>query len=351
MTRRTQVGLFVVGTALFVFLLQHLGPGRLLHDLRQTGWMFAPIVAVYAAVYAGNALACWLVMADEPGRPSYGRTWAIMVSGFALNSVTPFVQLGGEPFKVGAFAAWLGPRRATGAVLTYYMLNALSNMLSWLVGIFGVLFLLRPAAPVALSLAAGAAALLLLFLFVFSRHRAGVFGLALATLAKVPLLRGAARALEGRRDTLMLLDEQIAGFYHRSRRRFVLALAIDFGARAVAMLEYYLIARSVGTPIDYVQAFLMGSFLTLSLNLLFFVPFDLGSREGGTGLIFGILGLPSSLGIYAGIVTRLRWAVWIAVGLGLLWVTGRRRPGPAPAVPPDVPATGTTTADRPPAGG
>jgi hypothetical protein len=334
MNRRAQVALFVVGTALFVFLLLHLGPGSLLRNLRETGWMLAPIVAVYAGVYSCNTLACWLVMADDPGRPSYGRTWVIMVSGFALNSVTPFVQLGGEPFKVGAFAAWLGPRRATGTVLTYYLLNALSNVLSWLVGILGVLILLRPAAPVALTLAAAAAGMVLLFLFVFSRHRAGIFGLALGVLEKLPLLRRAARALEGRRDTLMQLDEQIAGFYHSSPRRFFLALAIDFGGRAISMLEYYLIARSVGTPINYVQAFLMGSFLTLSLNLLFFVPFDFGSREGSTGLIFGILGLPASLGIYAGIVTRLRWAVWIAVGLVLLWATGRGRRRPAAAASP-----------------
>jgi hypothetical protein len=326
MSRRAQVALFVVGTALFVFLLLHLGPARLLHDLRETGWMFAPIVAVYAGVYSCNALACWLVMADEPGRPSYPRTWLIMVSGFALNAVTPFVQLGGEPYKVGALAPWLGPRRATGTVLTYYMLNALSNVLSWLVAILAVLLLFRPAAPVALGLAVAAGALALLFLFVFSRHREGVFGLALGALAKLPLLRRAARALEGRRETLTLLDEQIAGFYRRNPARFFLALAVDFGGRSIAMLEYWLIARSVGTPIGYVQAFLMGSFLTLSLNLLFFVPYDFGSREGSTGLIFGILGLPSSLGIYAGIVTRLRWAVWIAVGLALLWVSGGGRP-------------------------
>jgi len=320
-----QVILFLVGSTLFVVLLQHVGIARLLQNIRQTGWMFAPIVAVYAGVYACNALAFWLVMADQPGRPPYGRTYAIMVTGFALNSVTPFVQLGGEPFKVGAFAPWVGPRRATGSVLTYYMLDALSNMLTWLVAILSVLVLFRPPAPVALSLAATAGAILLLLLFVFSRNRAGIFGLALSVLEKLPLLGRVARVLERRRDTLMELDDQIAGFYHRSPGRFFVALAIDFAGRTIGMLEYYLIALSVGLHISFLQAFVMGSFLTLGLNLLFFVPFDLGSREGGMFLIFGILGLPSALGMYAGIVTRLRWAVWIAIGLALLWFSGTGR--------------------------
>ncbi len=333
MSRRTQIVLFLVGTALFGFLLQHVGIARLLEDVGRTGWLLVPIVAVYGAVYACNALACWLVMADQPGRPPYARTYAIMVSGFALNSVTPFVQLGGEPFKVGAFAPWVGPRRATGSVLTYYMLNALSNMLTWLVAIAAVLLRFRPAPPIALGLSLAAAAILLMLLFVFSRNRAGIFGLALTVLGKLPLLRRVAGALEGRRDTLLQLDEQIAGFYHRNPGRFFAALAIDFAGRTIGMLEYYLIAMSVGVPIGFTRAFLMGSFLTLGLNLLFFVPFDLGSREGGTFLIFGTLGLSSDLGMYAGIVTRIRWAAWIAIGLGLLWVAGpRRRAGVEAAV-------------------
>jgi uncharacterized protein (TIRG00374 family) len=301
--------------------------------------MFAPIVATYAGVYGCQALAFWLVMADQPGRPPYPRTYVIMISGFALNSVTPVVQLGGEPFKVGAFAQWVGPRQATGAVLTYYMLDALSNMLTWLVAILTVILVFRPPAPVALGLAAAAGVILLLLLFVFSRHRAGIFGLALAVLGKLPLLGRVARLLERRRDTLMQLDEQIAGFYHRGPGRFFLALAIDFAGRTIGMLEYFLIALSVGLHISFLQAFVMGSFLTLGLNLLFFVPFDLGSREGGMYLIYGILGLPSGLGMYAGIVTRLRWAVWIAIGLTLLGFSGTGRRA-RPAAPASAPGSG-----------
>jgi len=323
-SRRLVALLFLFGTALLVLLLHHVGLAFLLDNVRRTGWMLAPIGAVYAGVYACNALACWLVMADLPGRPPYGKTLLIMVSGFALSSVTPFVQLGGEPYKVGALSPWLGTQRATGTVLSYYMLNTLSNLLTWLVAIAAVLALFRPAAPTALGLAALAAALLLLLVFVFSRHRAGVFGAGLRLLGRLPLLRRLGPLVERRRDSLLQLDEQIVGFYRRSPRRFALALAIDFAGRTIGMLEYFLIARSVGVPIGFVKAFVMGSFLTLGLNVLFFMPFDLGSREGGTALIFGTLGLPSSLGLYAGIVTRLRWALWAAIGLALMWGVGRR---------------------------
>jgi hypothetical protein len=162
--------------------------------------------------------------------------------------------------------------------------------------------------------------------FVFSRHRAGIFGAARSTLARLPGLRRLAGVLGRHGEVLAQLDEQIVGFYERSPGRFCAALLIDFSGRTIGTLEYYLIARSLGVPIGLVTAFVMGSLLVLGLNILFFMPFDVGSREGGAGLLFGLLGLPSSLGIYAGVVTRLRWAVWVAIGLALIWVA--RRPAP-----------------------
>ncbi len=342
MSRRTQALLFLVGATLFYILLRELGLGRLLANARETGWMLLPIVAVYAGVYACNSAACALVMRDEPVRPRFRRIYAIMVAGFALNSVTPVMQLGGEPYKVGAFGAWLGPRRATGTVVTYYMLNALSNLLTWFTAIVIVLAAFRPPVPVALGLLVLAVALAGAVAFVFSRQRAGIFGLATRILARLPVAGRAAAALERHRGTLGALDEQIVAFYHRDRRRFFLALAIDFAGRTVGMLEYYLIGASIGLHISFLQAFVMGSFLALGLNVLFFVPFDVGSREGGMFLIFEILGLPSGLGVYAGIVTRLRWASWIAIGLLVLAIPGMGRPrgAPASASEAEVPSAG-----------
>ena len=44
-----------------------------------------------------------------------------------------------------------------------------------------------------------------------------------------------------------------------------------------------------------------------------------------TGTVTQVKRPGSSLGMYAGIVPRLRWAVWIAIGLALLWFSGTGR--------------------------
>src|SRR2546428_8740677 len=43
----------------------------------------------------------------------------------------------------------------------------------------------------------------------------------------LPLLKRLARALEPRRELLVQMDEQIAQFYHRDRRRFFAALGFE----------------------------------------------------------------------------------------------------------------------------
>jgi hypothetical protein len=49
-----------------------------------------------------------------------------------------------------------------------------------------------------------------------------------------------------------------------------------------------------------------------------------GVKEGALYLLFQLLGLDPTLGVYTAIVSRLRDIAWIGVGVGLVWVAGRR---------------------------
>ena len=69
-------------------------------------------------------------------------------------------------------------------------------------------------------------------------------------------------------------------------------------------------------------------------NLLFFVPFELGTRESATFILFRQLGYQPSLGLYAALVGRIRDLVWIAVGLVLVWARGRVRSAAEPTLGP-----------------
>ncbi len=335
MSRRLQLLLFVAGSAVFAYLVARIGVGRLLADATRTGWMFVPILLLYGVVYVCNAAAWWLIMADEPSRPPFWRAYAITVASFSLNFMTPMVNVGGEPFKVAAVAPWLGLRRAAGSVVLYQMLHALGMLLSFLTAVaLGALLLPRSPA-ILLALAVAFVVLLGLALLLLTGHRRGVLEQALNLLHRLPVLDRIARRLEPKRATLALMDEQITQFYHRDPRRFVQALALEYLSRCIFMGEYLLIALSLGLPIGYFKAYVIGGLTQLVQNVIFVVPFEVGTKEGTLYLLFQLLGLDPALGVYTAIVSRLRDFVWIGAGVALVWFAGRRA---APAGAASAPA-------------
>ena len=87
------------------------------------------------------------------------------------------------------------------------------------------------------------------------------------------------------------------------------------------------------TSIPYVCAtscVLILAFSSLFSNLIFFFPMQLGAREGGLALAVDGLHMSPALGVYVGLITRLRELLWIVIGMVLIKV-GNRKPGDPPS--------------------
>ena len=57
---------------------------------------------------------------------------------------------------------------------------------------------------------------------------------------------------------------------------------------------------------------------------------QLGSREGGLALAVDGLHLTGALGVYTGLITRLRELVWIAIGIMLIKIGNNKLPKDTP---------------------
>ena len=322
MSRRLQLWLFLGGAAVFGYLIARIGVGQLVSDAARTGFMFVPIVLLYALVYACSARA-WQLTMGETNRPSYWRTYALTVSAGALNFLTPLINAGGEPYRAAALAPWLGKRRAAGSVILHRMLHSFAYVLVWFTAIVLAFALLPHGAPaIALVLlgCAGIALVAIIALFI-SAHRSGMLERLLDWMNRIPLVRRLGALLEPNRTTLVELDQQITEFYHQSPGRFVQAILLEYLGRCVFMLEIVLIVASLGYRIGYWRAFTIGGLEAIAGNVLFLVPFELGAREGAYYLLFNLFGLDPQLGLYTSIVGRVRDFVWIAAGLLLVWTT------------------------------
>ncbi len=322
MSRRLQLWLFLGGAAVFGFLIARIGVGQLVSDAARTGFMFVPIVLLYALVYACSARA-WQLTMGETNRPSYWRTYALTVSAGALNFLTPLINAGGEPYRAAALAPWLGKRRAAGSVILHRMLHSFAYVLVWFTAIVLAFALLPREAPaIALVLlgCAGIALVAIIGLFI-SAHRSGMLERLLDWMNRIPLVRRLGALLEPNRTTLVELDQQITEFYHQSPGRFVQAILLEYLGRCVFMLEIVLIVASLGYRIGYWRAFTIGGLEAIAGNVLFLVPFELGAREGAFYLLFNLFGLDPLVGLYTSIVGRVRDLMWIAAGLLLVWTT------------------------------
>lgn len=333
MSRTLRLALFLLGAAVFGYLVAQIGIGQLASDVGRTGLMFVPIVLVYALVYVCSALAWRLTMGDS-NRPSFWRTYAMTISAGALNFLTPVVNAGGEPFRVAALAPWLGKRRAAGSVILHRMLNSVAYVLVWFTAIVLAFALLPPETPNVVLIILGVVGLVLLGILalIMSAHRSGMLERLLNWTGRVPLLRRLTALLEPKRAMLMELDQQITEFYHRQPGRFVQALLLEYLSRCIFMVEIVLIVASLGFRLGYLPAFAIGGLEAIAGNLLFMVPFEIGAREGAYYALFSLFGLDPQLGLYTSIVGRVRDFVWIAAGLLLIWATPRASAASAASV-------------------
>jgi Lysylphosphatidylglycerol synthase TM region len=321
-SRRIQALVFISAATVFVILVAHAGVRGLLESLASARWAIVPSVAAWGIVYACNTFA-WQTLLD--GAIPFGRAYVITVSSFAINYVTPLMALGGEPFRASVASGWVGTPRATASVVGFRIIHTLGQLLFWITAL-PLAYALLPRNPATtISLIALGFVFVALGLALATLFRHGLAVRLLDILARVKLLRPLAARLERRRPTLAAIDEQLTALAHGDRRTILKALGAEYVGRCVSMLEYLFIARALGLQIDYLTAFTIGAFSQFFTNATFFIPFELGTKEGSLSLIFEMLGLPADLGVYASIVSRIREMIWIAIGLTLVWAVRRER--------------------------
>jgi len=322
---RTKIVVLIFGLAIFTYLVWDFGVDNILLNIRRTGWWFLPVIGIWSIVYVFNAFAWYVILRDHAKNIRFTTMYTLTVTGFGLNYVTPFLNLGGEPFRILSLRDTVGLHRAVSSVILYNMVRMMSHFFFWIGAIVMAVFLFPITPTFGLVLCAIFVLVLLLIFFFFSRHKKGFFESFLIWVGTKRSLHRVVSRLEPRRDALLKIDEQIKQLYNGHRHTFYEALTLEFLARVVASLEFFFILRAIGFTPSYAEALYINAGSSLILNLLFFVPFELGTREGGLYLVMESIGYSAGIGVYMGIANRVREFFWIIIGFLFILITGRRQ--------------------------
>ncbi|HXX63317.1 MAG TPA: flippase-like domain-containing protein [Bacteroidota bacterium] len=315
--------ILLIGIAAFCYLVWDFGIDNIVHNVVRVGWWFVPIVALWAVVYLFNALAWYIILRDHASSVRLGAIYRLTVSGFAINYVTPFINLGGEPYRVLSLRSQVGIHRAVSSVILYNMVRMLSHFYFWIACVVVALVVLPTSIGLVLTMVAVLAVVVSLIVFFYARHRMGIFRSLIGASTRSRLFRPLARKLEKNSAALLKIDAQITELYRERREAFYQALCCEFLARLIASFEFYFILQAIGSNLSLIHAFLINGGSSLILNLFFFVPFELGTREGGLYLVMQGIGVASGIGIFMGLINRVRELCWIVIGFALAFPDGR----------------------------
>jgi hypothetical protein len=332
MSRRIRLIFLILGLTFFCFLIKDLGVRNILANIARTGLWFIPIIVTWGVVYLLNAISWSIIMGKNKNGITFGEIYRASLSSFAINYVTPFISLGGEPYRVMSVSGRIGTERAVSSVFLYRVLHSSGHLIFLFIAVvIGIIFI-PPAANLRPYLILIAAFLLLLIGLLFSAQRYCLFTLFLRLAKKTPMLRGLISALHASEDSAGEIDTLIKELFNCRKRAFFAALSAELLSRFLASLEFFFILHAIDIKVPLHDAFYLSAASSLILTMLFFVPFELGTREGSFYLLMQSLHLDPVTGIYVGLATRIREIFWIFIGILFIYFSARRRKSLEPII-------------------
>ena len=364
MKKKYQNAFFVFGVVVLAVMVTQLDFAQVWQDLRHAGYWFAAVMLLWAALYVLNTAAWYLIIKGVCQRSDNDNTalnkettdiqegrhaslqeertaslpkidtrrpvpfawlYKITVSGFALNYATPGGLMGGEPYRIMALTPKIGVERASSSVILYVMTHIFSHFWFWLLSLI-LLFAIHHVdmALWPLAAATGAFCVLGIMFFVWG-YRKGMANRIMALLRFLPLVRRWARPfVERHRQQLDTIDSQIAALHRQNKLFFVASVLLELACRVASALESYFILLVLMPSPSYPDCVLILAFTSLFANLLFFIPLQLGGREGGFLMSSASLGLPAQAGIFVALIVRLRELAWVGIGLLLIKMENRQ---------------------------
>ena len=306
------------------------------NHVRHAGyWIFA-VLGMWVVLYFMDACTWRSIIEGSGDCPvPFWKLYKITITGFALNYATPAGLMGGEPYKIMELTPYVGRERATSSVLLFAMTHIFAHFWYWLTAV--VLYVLFVPIDTRMAIILPLIALFALSgIYMFVRgYKRGMVMTIIKFLSKLPGCRNwCRRFMEKHAEELKNIDCQIAQLHGQNKHSFYASFCLEYVGRVMQSFEIFFMLRLVnvqGTmPQLFMYSFVILAFTSLFANLLFFMPLQLGGREGGFAMstvqmkMVGATGMlltlkeAMTIAVFISIICRLRELVWTCIGMLLM---------------------------------
>ncbi|WP_455074145.1 lysylphosphatidylglycerol synthase transmembrane domain-containing protein [Prevotella fusca] len=332
MNKKYQNIFFIFGLVVLIIMVTQLDFADAWQKIQHAGYWFFAVVVLWAFLYIFNTAAWFTIIRsqtknlEERKSISFHWLYKVTVSGFALNYATPGGLMGGEPYRIMELTPKIGTERATSSVVLYAMTHIFSHFWFWLISIF--LYILTQ--PVNLFMGT---MLTLTFAFCISAiwffltgYKKGLAIRVMNLVRHIPFIKKWAEPfVANHKEELDRIDTQIASLHNQNPRTFLTVVLLELSCRICSALEIFFILLVLLPSVNYFDCILILAFTSLFANMLFFIPLQLGGREGGFLMSITGLGLTTSAGVFVALLVRIRELIWTAIGLLLIKLEKRNK--------------------------
>jgi hypothetical protein len=305
-----------IGLASLIYILKGYGFERLAQELLGLGWWSVPLALTFLPVAACYALA-WQLVTPGWKISRFPEALRLTVISVAWNNLSPFVKMLGEPVRLVMLDRVLPGKRAAQSVVLYNIVHSVGTLLSFFIGA-AILLLVY---PISATLNTGLIVLLLLA------------PLLAASLLLLPYLAGRMPFRPSKKSRVYKLSfwmrwsfSKIRVSARRHPARIALAIFLETLARFVEGVTFYVAFLALGHFVPLFACALLDVGRSLIDNAFFFIPYQVGSREGGVLLVASdALKIGTDSVVSSAVLYRLVEILWMGIGYALWMMEGNRR--------------------------